>query len=238
MKTGAGAAARAIRRRTIRARPESRCRTQSSRASVSETTFGASVGGRGDGPRASPSRRRLPKSTARHRRAKNASPPTADLDFGADRPSIPRRHHRPAIRPGPRSRCERNAPVARPGSREADSLITGKACGPNWERSKRSGSRPRSRSRSDESQLPRRLVRDAHPPHNRFRVAVDVPGVTALATIRAFGPDRRRPVSTCALLGRPATSRLSRSTDRDRREPAPCRSGEGFVSALASRDNP
>jgi hypothetical protein len=65
---------------------------------------------------------------------------------------------------------------------------------------------------------------------DRIRSRRGLSPATVLATMRACGPDRRRPVPTCALLGRPVTSRLSISTDRDRREPAPCRSGECFVS--------
>jgi hypothetical protein len=48
---------------------------------------------------------------------------------------------------------------------------------------------------------------------------------SAKATMRASGPDCRRPVPPCALLGRPATSRPSISTDRARRQSASRQSG-------------
>ena len=141
MKTGAGAAARGSRRRVIRARRESRCRTESSRASASEITFGASVGGRGDGRRVSPSRRRLPRSTTRRstglervapRPPASISEPTA--------PSVSRKASSTAVRPGPRLSHQRRPRSLRPAG--ADSLITGKTCRPTRERSKRSGPRP------------------------------------------------------------------------------------------------
>jgi hypothetical protein len=80
--------------------------------------------------------------------------------------------------------------------------------------------------------IPAALLRaeTAHLATTAFAIWTASERTIPMATMRACGPDRRRPVPTCALLGRPATSRLSRSTDRDRREPAPCRSGECFVS--------